>query len=82
MSGPRGGSGPGGCLVQGSVWSQECVWSGGVCLVLGGMSAPGGGVWYRRVSGLGVCLVWGLSGLGYQTGPDTPPMNRILDTCL
>ena len=61
---------PGGvCLVQGGrgFW---CAWSEGVCPVWGEVFGLGGGVpglggalcaWSR---GSGVCLVWGVSGLG------------------
>ena len=71
--------GPGGCLVPGGLPVPGGVllgtW-GGVLLGSGGFSLPGGGF----------CLVQGWVGLPGPRGggggsPETPPVNRITDTC-
>ena len=85
----------GGCLVQGgSPWSQGGVPGPGGCLVQGGFSLVRGG--FSLVRGC-VCLVpggssWSQGGfslvpggfslvLGGGGSPETPPVNRITDTC-
>ena len=83
LLGPGGG---GVCLVWGGLPGQSggvLLGPRGVCLVRGGspwsrgVSAwSGGSPWSRGVllGPGGVCLVWGGS-------PETPPVNRITDTC-
>ena len=59
-----------------SAWSRGgSPWrGGGVCLVLGGFSLPGGSAWSRGVRGV-------LPARGACPETPLPPVNRITDTC-
>ena len=79
------------CLVRGG-----STWSGGFSLVWGGLPGPGGSPWSGGVLPAGgvFSLVWGgppcRGGSPWSRGgvclvrggsPETPPVNRITDTC-